>query len=47
MSAKTFWMSKLLKWNTGNTETSKERKNNNCLPGVFTNYRGSYPEILE
>ena len=30
MSVKTFWMLEPLKWNTGNTETSKE-KINNCL----------------
>ena len=43
MLVKIFWIFKLLKWHTGNTETSK----NNCPSEIFANYWGSYPEILE
>ena len=40
---RTIYMFKLLKWNNGNAETSKE---NNCPSDAFTNHRKSYPEIL-
>ena len=40
-------MFKLLKWNIGDAETSKEKVPSEFLQSSFTSHRESYPEILE